>query len=243
MGDISANYQQLRSDEIADIATRHGNAWQHPDIPNRQWAMCVAPELEQWTAGKDVAPYSAFIRCLDKLPLSDWKDTSILDVGASSGYYREVMRRAGFDYTYTACDFSPAYERLAHEVWPDMDFHIAPATQLPFADGSFDIVLSGGMLMTMPQEWEKAVAEMVRVSRRYVVLHRTPVLTDKLTAVFVKEAYGVPTIECHFNETEFKYKLLMAGLIIRHAEDVFFSDGFGHRTYVCEHFSVMHHPV
>lgn len=157
----------------------------------------------------------------------------LLDVGASAGYYSEVMKIAGMRFHYTACDYSPAFKALAEELYPGIDFHIADATDLPFDDGAADIVLSGACIMHVA-EYEKAIQEAARVAKRYVIFHRSPVFTDQATTFYEKEAYGVRCLEIHFNERELLGLFADCGLSLLHTETVFWNDGerFGHKTYL-----------
>jgi ubiquinone/menaquinone biosynthesis C-methylase UbiE len=99
---------------------------------------------------------------------------NVLEIGAGSGAMAaEVLARYG-TVTMTVTDFddrmvAAASERLA-EFGDRVVVRQADATALPFSDGSFDAVLSWVMLHhTM--EWEKVLAESVRVLRRggYIV--------------------------------------------------------------------------
>ena len=63
---------------------------------------------------------------------------------------------------------------------------LASATKLPFADGSFDLVLSSEMLEHLPtDDYRQAIAEMSRVSRRYLLI-----------SVPYKEVLEFRTIRC-----------------------------------------------
>jgi hypothetical protein len=51
-------------------------------------------------------------------------------------------------------------------------------------------------------EYEKAIAEAARVSREFVVFHRTPVLHMAGPAFYTKNAYGIKMLEIHFHEQQ-----------------------------------------
>ena len=87
------------------------------------------------------------------------------------------------------------------------------ATQLSYMDQTFDVVISGGCLLHIP-EYTQAIKETVRVSRKYVVFHRTPIVHMSGETVYTKKAYGVETFETHFNEQEFVQKLKAENLSI-----------------------------
>lgn len=230
---ISSNYRELTREEALALAPKLASAWQDPEIPRRQFERAVKPELEilrrHW---KRCAPFAALEWCMRDLDLNLGR---ILDVGASSGYYKEVLETFEYRFQYTGCDYSPAFKQLAEELYPGIDFHVADARSLPFHDDAFDIVLSGACIMHL-MDWQQAVHEAVRVSRRYVIFHRTPILRRKETTYFLKEAYDVPCIEIHFNETELLNFFSSLGLILRYSQPVFWheQEGFGHQTYLLE---------
>jgi len=60
-------------------------------------------------------------------------------------------------------------------MYPAIRFDVEDATRLRYNSDSFDIVVSGCCLLHI-SEYEKAIAEAARVSREFVVFHRTPVL-------------------------------------------------------------------
>lgn len=230
---VSANYRELRPYEVEQVASDCALAWQDPAIPYRQYKIAIA-ELEAFRGGEPSAPFDAFIRVMRQLPDSS-KRRRVLDVGASAGYYSEVLKIAGFDVDYTACDYSESFRRLAASLYPELEFEVADACSLPFHDDWFDVVMSGGALMHIP-DYPKAIAEMVRVSSRYLIFHRTPVLTEKPTTAFLKDGYGVPMFEWHFNESELCSIFNSHGLTLLSFTDVFWKadEDFGHRTYLFE---------
>lgn len=236
---ISTHYRQLKPEEVAEVAAHLEHAWMDARIPGLQYEACVRPELKAWAEVKPVAPYDALISCMDQVPYSPL--FNLLEVGASCGYNREVLYRRGFKFDYRALDFSPAYQRLANKLWPEMPFDIGDARALPYAAGAFDIVLSGGVLLHV-KEYEQVIAETSRVVRQFAIFHRTPVW-DKATTYWLKEAYGVPCLEIWFNEVELLNLFGNFGLPVVFSVDIGKpSDGLIHRSYVCKK-GLFHHSV
>lgn len=241
---VSTNYRELQASEVAEVAASCAEAWKDPSIPARQYAI-VKPELENYRNGGACAPFDALARCLKRLPEEmKWPETKFLDVGASAGYYLEILRQASFHCDYVACDFSPAFKVLAEELYPGIRFDVADARQLPYESGSFDIVLSG-CVMLHTLEYEQVLAETARVTKQYALFHRTPVLTTKPTTFYVKEAYQVPCLEIWFNEQELISLFRKYGLSVIWQDDVFFDfeRSFGHREYVLKKDDVIHQQV
>ena len=108
-----------------------------------------------------------------------------------------------------------------------------------YADSSFDIVVSGGCLLHIPG-YIKGIEETARVTRRYAIFHRTPVVWGQPEKWYRKNAYGVETVEIHFNEPEFLALLAKSGLELiaiytlneeRMGDSLI--QGHANRTYVC----------
>jgi hypothetical protein len=81
------------------------------------------------------------------------------------------------------------------------------------------------------------VAETARVASRYAIFHRTPVVLGRPNKYYRKQAYGVETVEIHFNEPQLLQLLADSGLelLATHTLDETVSHGVGSatRTYVC----------
>jgi ubiquinone/menaquinone biosynthesis C-methylase UbiE len=108
---------------------------------------------------RSVAPIMKKIR--ETIPIG--KGTKILDVGCGSG-----------NYTYQFSLLSDNVIGIDHSEYifkknPHKAISIMDATAMAFADNSFDIVFCSDTLHHIP-EYEKAVSEMVRVSKKYVVI-------------------------------------------------------------------------
>jgi SAM-dependent methyltransferase len=93
---------------------------------------------------------------------------SLLDVGCGTGYFTAALApEAGFtvgaDRDEAMLNYAAAHRSRVRS-WLAAD-----AQRLPFADRSFDVVASVAALCFIPDEC-RAVAEMLRVARRRVVL-------------------------------------------------------------------------
>jgi len=91
-----------------------------------------------------------------------------LEIGAGTGYFSLNLARAGLVRRPTCTDISPgmvaALERKAAELGVPVETAVCEATALPFADGSFDIVLGHAVLHHLP-DLERAFREFRRVLR------------------------------------------------------------------------------
>lgn len=239
---ISGHYRRVSPSNVNAVADTFADAWQDPEIPRRQYESVVKQELEDLKAGKWSAPFAALREIFGQIRGTGPKD-SLLDVGASSGYYSSVLSAIGYRGAYTALDWSTYYADLARELYSEIDFKVGSATELPFEDRSFDIVLHGACLMHL-KDHRKAIWEAARVSRGLVIFHRTPVYTDDTpTEAFVKTAYGTPCLEWAFNKYELLGLFYGCGLEPISSVDVFMDGTFGHRSYLLKKIELQHHPV
>src|SRR3954447_24287673 len=75
----------------------------------------------------------------------------VLDLGCGTGIVARVLReRLGGAARITGLDAAPPMISMAKSVAPELDFREGNAMALPFADHSFDLVLSQQMLQFVP---------------------------------------------------------------------------------------------
>lgn len=121
---------------------------------------------------KSVTPVMEKIRSF--VPIG--RDTTVLDVGCGSG-----------NYTYQFSLLSGKVKGIDHSEYifnknPHKDIAVMDATRMDFPDNSFDVVFCSDTLHHIP-EYEKAVSEMLRVSRKYVVILEANSLNPMIYAV------------------------------------------------------------
>lgn len=231
-GGVSTHYESMDAAQADAEANRLRGAWQADELPLRQREL-VDRQLAVYRKGGVVDVFDVLVQAVRKLP----QPMAVLEVGCSSGYYSEVFDIAGLDLDYSGCDYSDAFIALARKTYPKLRFEVEDATSLSYKPASFDVVISGCCLLHIP-EYSVAVAETARVARRYAVFHRTPMVLGRATQYFRKRAYGVVTVEIHFNEPQFLALLAEHGLRVIDTytldESVQGGVGTANRTYVCE---------
>lgn len=84
---------------------------------------------------------------------------NVLEIGPGPGLFKRMATALGIHVE--TLDFDP-------ELMPD---HVASATEMPFEDATYDVVCAFQMLEHLPYSYSlKAFSEMVRVSKRHVVI-------------------------------------------------------------------------
>ena len=234
---LAAHFRPVSPGNFTRVSERLSSSWTDGGIPGEQWAV-VAPQLEAYRAGNPSPTFDALVDILVH-NICGLDNKSLLEIGCSSGYYAEVLRCRGLAASYQGCDFSPAFVRLARQMHPSIQFDVEDATRLSYRSDSFDIVVSGCCLLHI-SNYETAIAEAARVSREYVVFHRTPVLHLKGPAFYTKTAYGTEMLEIHFNEQQLVRMFVTSNL---HVVDINShlslpesrqSDLLIYKTYLCQ---------
>ncbi|MEY2859804.1 MAG: hypothetical protein RL392_262 [Pseudomonadota bacterium] len=231
---VSTPYVEMLGDEVGSESIRLRTAWKHDDLPVRQREL-VDRQLSEYRHGAAIDVFDVMVKSLRGLQGGAGK-LRVLEVGCSSGYYSEVFELAGLDVDYAGCDYSDAFVAMARQRYPGLQFGVQDATSLKYADSAYDLVIAGCCLLHIP-EYQAAVAETARVASRYAIFHRTPVVLGPPNKYYRKQAYGVETVEIHFNEPQFLQLLTDNGLelLATFTLDETVSRGVGSatRTYVC----------
>lgn len=232
---VSHSYIELDESVREAEASKLRSSWLDETLPSLQRKL-VDEQLGIFRAGGSVDVFNVITAVISEITV-DGGGSSLIEIGCSSGYYSEVFEIAGLDVEYTGCDYSATFIDMAKSRYPNRSFTVADATALPFANEAFDIALSGCCLLHIP-EYERAIEETARVTRKYAIFHRTPVILDGDTKYFTKTAYNVKTIEIHFSENEFYEMVKRSGLLIIDVYTLVDNTSGGQhsavRTYVCK---------
>jgi ubiquinone/menaquinone biosynthesis C-methylase UbiE len=96
--------------------------------------------------------------------LPDIRGQRVLEIGCGRGVFAHYLAEQGADVV--AADFSPAAVSHARKRLEDFDATVlvADIQELPFADESFDVVISQETLEHVPNPW-RGLSELVRVTR------------------------------------------------------------------------------
>jgi ubiquinone/menaquinone biosynthesis C-methylase UbiE len=92
------------------------------------------------------------------------KNARWLDLGCGTGAFTGMILEHSAPASVNGVDPAPAQVEHARKSFPAAEFHVGDSMDLPFKDGTFDIVASALVLHFIPDR-QKAFAEMQRVAK------------------------------------------------------------------------------
>jgi ubiquinone/menaquinone biosynthesis C-methylase UbiE len=190
---VSEGYVELSPEKVTEQLV---NGSKNPAVAQGQRGL-VQEVLAAMYRGEVAEPFRIAVDILAPVVKNG---TSVLDVGCSSGYYYEALEYLlKCSIAYVGCDYSDAMISQARLFYPHVRFDVADGAALPHATSSFELVISGCVLPYCPN-YPQQIAELCRVARSYICLHRMPISTSGKERLLEKYAYGVPTMEIWFAE-------------------------------------------
>jgi SAM-dependent methyltransferase len=184
----------------ADTAQRQDRAWQ--------------PLVAAAKAGHPREDIAGLYRALDAMGTIP----ELLEVGCGGGYYSEILDHRYPTMHYRGLDISAAMIDLARQMYPQREFVVGSAYELPYDDGSQSVVVDGVALIHMPS-WQQAIREYARVARDHIVLHGLTISDVAPTTQFAKYAYGQPSLEIVFAREEIASVCSGEGLVLEQVID------------------------
>ena len=182
----------------ASLNTTDADRWSAPWLPASVAAEQGASAriaLDDWLAGKPHVLFDALKKLV--VPIFG-KQVVFLEVGCGAGYNLEVLRSINHRVWYTGIDISPAMVSYARKQYCGRDllpddclmplFFEGSAERLEFTDGEAECVMLAAVIQHCP-DWRKAVSEAVRVSSRWIILHRI-MCTTLPTREYTIRGYG-----------------------------------------------------
>lgn len=191
---VSQGYSDITSGDVTDDLV---TGLKEPSIAHIQRGL-VQEALTSMYAGNPGVPFKLAAELMAPLLPNAG---SVLEIGCSSGYYYEALEYLlNRNIEFTGCDYSEAMIEMAQYFYPRARFDVADGARLPYAEHSFDFVISGCVLPYCPN-YRDHIRETCRVARDHVLLHRTSISSSGQERLLRKYAYGVPTVEIWFAET------------------------------------------
>jgi ubiquinone/menaquinone biosynthesis C-methylase UbiE len=184
----------FKSDENIDRLGATSDSWKDPRMPREQREI-VESELKMLYEGNPPPVFARAVEALSSIPGKEIQ--TLLEAGCASGYYSEVISQLlGNRFKYTGGDYSDAMLELARQKYPGVPFLKLDVCNIDLHDQSYDVVLSGAVIMHV-EHWEKAIQELARVARKFLVLHRTPVTTGPVSR---RESLSYASVPIFFNQ-------------------------------------------
>ncbi|HSD98592.1 MAG TPA: class I SAM-dependent methyltransferase [Patescibacteria group bacterium] len=94
---------------------------------------------------------------------------SILDVGCGEGFTLHKLQEAHIGKKLEGIEYQEKAIKLGKKQYPDLLIKQGSIYELPYKDSAFDLVLCTEVLEHM-EDPKKALAELVRVSKKYILL-------------------------------------------------------------------------
>jgi len=190
--------------------------------------------------GDPVPEYTVAAEALNAIPGSN--KLTLLDLGCARGYYSEVIPTlVGKRFKYTGSDYSDSFLTAAKKKYPNTKFLNLDIRHIRLPSKAYDVVLSGAVLVHVEvKEWKKAVKELARITKSYLILHRTPVIDAKFCSG-EKKIFGGYPVPCNpFNKNELMSLLSECGFSKIFEKNVYphQKKGLGDMTYVLERLSI-----
>lgn len=108
--------------------------------------------------------FNAILRDLGILEIG-----SVLDVGCGEGFTLKILKGKGIGRVHQGIDYSKKAIEIGKKDNPELKLQVGDIYNLKFKDNSFDLVVSTEVFEHL-DEPEKALSEIKRVSRKYILL-------------------------------------------------------------------------
>jgi SAM-dependent methyltransferase len=181
-----------RDADRTELANLAGN-WKDPTIPDLQ-STVSDHQMARFRGGDVDAVFASLVGALRSIASAPG---GILDAACATGYYSEVVRSVWPTINYLGSDYSDAMIAKSRERYPRERFQVEDATKLSFADRQFGCVLLSGALEHIPN-YAEAIAEICRVAKNYVVLHRVPIIRGRRIRYTIGSQYSIATPRIYY---------------------------------------------
>ena len=95
-------------------------------------------------------------------------EAKILEVGCNVGNQLRLLQKQGYKNLY-GIEIMPSAVEQAKQLTKEINIIQGSAFDLPFKDNYFDLVFTSGVLIHIhPDDMKKAMAEIVRASKKYI---------------------------------------------------------------------------
>lgn len=193
--------------------------WTADDRCTQHQSALSEKDLADWLAGKPHVSFDALKKLVE--PIKD-KILTFVEVGSGCGYGLPVLKSFAPHIIYCGIDISESMLAYARKKYPcegppgTTNFLYGTAEKIPLSDSSADCVCPAAVIQHCA-DWRPPIKEAIRVSRRWVILHRVEA-TSADTFEFVNAAYDTNLPTRIINENELLTFCGLCGLTLRHQE-------------------------
>lgn len=196
--------------EKIDINDELINAWKNPQIPELQREL-VQGELEQMYKGNTPILFDVLVKLLNPILR---KNSEVVEIGCSSGYYSEVIEYLAVKkIKYSGIDYSEAFINMAKEYYPKHNFILANAEDLPINENSAEIIISAGVL-SHSLKYAEQISSLVKAASEHIIIHRLPICKNRATHYNKKKLYNTEILDIRFSADEINAIFKLYGLEI-----------------------------
>jgi SAM-dependent methyltransferase len=192
-------FRKLFMQKLSDLSKSYAD----PTIAIKQRQL-VDQQLQSMRNGNAPEHFKVVGRILSQLKGQiRLKTIDVLDAGCGSAYYSEIVNFFVPGWIkYVGVDFNRGMLDMAQKFYPTLPLAYMDLQNLAIRDESFDLVMSGAVIVHI-REWNLAVRELARLTRRWLLLHRTLVYTDgRPTSVTIERHYDRDVYRVRINEGE-----------------------------------------
>lgn len=177
------------------------SVYAEPAIAAKQRAV-VGPQLRALREGQANALFQTVGDMIREIAEALPRPITLLDAGCGSAYYSEVVEHyAPGIFKYAGVDYNLGMVELARIKYPSLNIRHGDLCSLKYYRAS-DVVMSGACIAHI-KDWKKALSELLRLAKSYLILHRNPIyLDDTATTHQIRNDYDVDVLVYQFNEHE-----------------------------------------
>lgn len=139
------------------------------------------------------------------------KISSLLDVGSGTGMYSYVFSKSNLfkkNFKYTGTEINDIFVNICKNNYPEENFVVSYANDLPFCNKSFDLTYCSSTLHYALKNWKRSLNEMKRITKKFLIIVRFPLTKYNHTFYVCQTVKTQSSTEKHYfiviNRKEFE---------------------------------------
>lgn len=169
----------------------------------------------------------------------------LLDVGCGNGLYSRLFSEKSSPFrnlSYYGTEICDDFVEVCQMLNPGKNFFLSQAQKILAEDNQFDVVYCSSTLHYTLKDWKKAIKEMARVSKKYIVFTRHPVSKYNNSFFVAQTVKTVSGTEHHYfivtNRDELENEFKKNGLKIidrDYSSEEYVIDGISEKIVLVEY--------